>query len=79
MKTAAFLRGELFREKELFDRAVFDKGFTRDERLAKWQAFLVRVAPITQELKKAERYESRVGIRAARQQNAQSAGTVATL
>lgn len=77
MKTAAFLRGELFREKEQFDRAVFDQGFTRDERLAKWQAFLLRVAPISEALKKAERYEARVGIRQTRA--AQGAGTAATL
>jgi hypothetical protein len=77
MKTAAFLRGELLREKEQFDRAVFDKGFTRDERLEKWQAFLVKVAPITQALMKAERYEARMGIRAARVTS--GAGTVAAL
>ncbi len=74
MKTAAYLRDELFREKEQFDRAVFDKGFTPDERLIRWQVFLARVAPINEALKKAERYELRVGIRQAR-----AVGTAAVL
>ncbi len=63
MKTAAALRGDLFREKEQFDRAVFDHGFTPEERLSKWQAFLVKVQPLMQQLKQADKYESKVRIR----------------
>ncbi|MEO8608923.1 MAG: hypothetical protein ABI690_13610 [Chloroflexota bacterium] len=60
MKTAAALRDDLFREKERFDRAVFDHGFNPEERLSKWQAFLVKVQPLGCELVDAEKHETRL-------------------
>lgn len=59
MATAAQLRGELLRQKEAFDRAVFDTGLTRAERLARWQAFLTEVKPLSERITRAERFEDR--------------------
>lgn len=59
MRTAAFLRGELHRAKEQFDRAVFDRGFTPEERLTRWQAFLMKIKPLSEELAGAEKQEAR--------------------
>lgn len=66
MQTAAQLREKLHSAKEQFDGEVF--GICRmpqEQRLARWNAFLKDAAPLVQELRKAERYESRVGIRQA--------------
>jgi hypothetical protein len=76
MKTTEQLRTALLDAKELFDRATFDRGLTPPERLIRWQAFLQKVAPLSQELKKAERREQK---RAQRRVWEQMRGTAAVL
>lgn len=76
MKYADTLRDELLDAKEKFDTAVFDRGLTAEERLVRWQAFLMKIEPIAKQLAHAEK---QLAYRKARSAQRMTTGTAATL